>query len=170
MRRALDGLYTVCGVLAGLAMVLLVVMVMIEVIGARIGVFVPWANPFAGYMMAAVIFLALAHTFRRGEHIRVTLILERLSPLRQHHLDLVAFAFGVALSGLFAAAAIRLVYISWLIHDVSPAMDATPMWIPQLTFAFGASVFFIAMVDDFVAEIRGRREKPKSGDEPLHIE
>jgi hypothetical protein len=38
---------------------------------------VPGADSYAGYRMAASGFLALAHTFKGGEHIRVTLVLER---------------------------------------------------------------------------------------------
>ena len=35
-------------------------------------------------------------------------------------------------------------------------MDATPLWIPQLTMAIGSLVLLIALVDDLVATLRGR--------------
>jgi len=34
--------------------------------------------------------------------------------------------------------------------DVSHGVDATPLWLPQLTMAVGATVFFIALLNDFV--------------------
>lgn len=45
------------------------------------------ADAYAGYCMAASAFLALATTLRRGEHIRVTLIINRLSPAAYRWLD-----------------------------------------------------------------------------------
>lgn len=170
MRRALDFLYTASGWLAGVAMILLMVMVMLGILGAQFGFFIRGLDAYAGYMMASMIFLSLAHTFKRGEHIRVTLILERLNPTGRRNLDLVAFGLGVALSGLMAVAAVRLIFISIEVNDVSQAMDATPMWIPQLAFAFGTIVFFIAMVDEFIGEITGTRAAPSRTDEPAHIE
>ena len=38
----------------------------------------PGTDAYAGYLMAAAGFLALAHTLKRGEHIRVTLLLSHL--------------------------------------------------------------------------------------------
>jgi ABC-type antimicrobial peptide transport system permease subunit len=41
--------------------------------------------------------------------------------------------------------------------------DATPLWLPQLTMAFGAVVLAIAFVDELVLEWRGTRRvaRPK---------
>jgi TRAP-type C4-dicarboxylate transport system permease small subunit len=169
MRRALDALYDAAGVLAALFMVGTLAMVLTG-IGSRLtGWFVPGTDAYAGYCMAAAGFLALAHTFRRGEHIRVTLVLEHLGPTARRRLELWALAAGTALAIAFAFYSARLAYQSWDFNDVSTGNDATPLWIPQLTMAAGTIVLAIAFVDTLVAEWRGRRVSATPA-ETLHVE
>ena len=78
VRRALDALYDAAGILAALFMVGTLAMVLLGIGSRLLSWFVPGTDAYAGYCMAAAGFLALAHTFRRGEHIRVTLILEHV--------------------------------------------------------------------------------------------
>mgnify|MGYP003898393719 CR=1 FL=1 len=54
------------------------VMVLLSILGRQLHFHVPGTDAYAGYMMAASGFLALAHTLKRGEHIRVTLLLASL--------------------------------------------------------------------------------------------
>ena len=106
--------------------------------------------------MAAAGFLALAHTLKRGEHIRVTLLLSRVG-LRAHRgLEIWSHGVAVLLSGLLAFYACRLAWQSRAFNDISTGNDATPLWIPQLAMAAGMVVLFIAFVDEFVCELRGR--------------
>ena len=117
----------------------------------------PGTDAYAGYCMAGAGFLALAHTLKRGEHIRVTLILERLSGRAHRALSLWAFAAGAVLALLFAYYSIRLAYQSYDFNDISTANDATPLWLPQSLMAIGTLVFAIAMIDELVLEIAGKR-------------
>nr|MCU0921269.1 TRAP transporter small permease subunit [Burkholderiaceae bacterium] len=78
MRRLLDALYDGAAALAAVFMVLLLVMVLLSILGRQLHFHVPGTDAYAGYMMAAAGFLALAHTLKRGEHIRVTLLLSKL--------------------------------------------------------------------------------------------
>ena len=57
-------------------------MVLPGIAGRLLDFHVPGTDAYAGYCMAAAGFLALAHTLKRGEHIRVTLILEHLGATR----------------------------------------------------------------------------------------
>ena len=79
MRRFLDALYLGAGWLAALFMVGVLLMVLVS-IGSRLaGIYVPGTDAYAGYAMAGAGFLALAHTLKQGEHIRVTLLIGRLT-------------------------------------------------------------------------------------------
>ena len=169
MRRALDGLYDGCAALAAVAMVLLLVMVMLSILGRQLHFHLPGTDAYAGYMMAAAGFLALAHTLKRGEHIRVTLLLAALKGSSHRALELWALFAASVLAGAFAYYSIRLAFQSWQFNDVSTGNDATPLWIPQLTMAGGTIVLFIALVDDLVLEWRGARI-PKAPPEALHNE
>ena len=63
----------------------------------------------------------------------------------------------------------RLVWMSYLTHDVSPAADATPLWIPQIAMALGSLVLAIALVDALVLEWQGNRAHTVP-EEALHHE
>ncbi|HTT12629.1 MAG TPA: TRAP transporter small permease subunit [Burkholderiaceae bacterium] len=162
MRRGLDALYDGAAWLAALFMIGLLVMVLLSITGRQFNFLVPGTDAYAGYMMAAAGYLALAHTFKRSEHIRVTLLLASLRGTRRRLLERWALAAAAALAGLAAYYSCRLVWQSYLFHDVSTANDATPLWIPQLTMAIGSVVFTIAILDDLVLELRGQRVEAHS--------
>ncbi len=157
MRRALDALYDGAAWLAALAMVGLLGMVLLSIVSRQVGFHVPGTDAYAGYLMAAAGFLALAHTLKKGEHIRVTLLLGRLQGSARRAMELWALAAATALAGLFAWYSARLVWQSHLFHDVSTGNDATPLWIPQLAMAAGTLILFVAFVDELVLAATGRR-------------
>lgn len=158
MRKALDFTYNAAGILAALFMVGTLAMVLLGIAGRLLDFHIPGTDAYAGYCMAGAGFLALAHTLKRGEHIRVTLILERLTGGAHRALTLWSFAAGGLLALLFAYYSVRLAYQSLDFHDISTANDATPLWIPQSTMALGTLIFAIAMIDELALEILGRRK------------
>jgi len=169
VRAALDRLYMTAAWLAAAMMVGTLLMVLLGIATRLFSWFVPGTDAYAGYCMAAAGFLALAHTLKRGEHIRVTLILERLRDGARHRLELFALAVATLLAGVFAAYSVRLAYQSFDFNDISTGNDATPLWIPQIAMAFGALVLAIAFVDELVLEWRGLR-RPSAPAEMLHHE
>jgi TRAP-type C4-dicarboxylate transport system permease small subunit len=169
VRTFLDRLYNAAGVLAALFLVGTLAMVLTGIAGRLLHFHVPGTDSYAGYCMAAAGFLALAHTLKRGEHIRVTLFLEHVGVKAQRGLELWALGAATLLAALFAYFSVRLAFQSWQFNDVSTGSDATPLWIPQLTMAAGTVVLFIAFVDDFVLELKGARI-PKVPKEALRNE
>ena len=157
MRRALDALYDGAAWLAALFMVALLIAVLLSIVGRELNFHVKGTDAYAGYFMAAAGFLALAHTLKRGEHIRVTLLLSALRPGLRRALELWALACSAVLAGVLAFYASRLVWQSRAFNDISTGNDATPLWIPQLGMAVGTLILFIAFVDEFVLELQGRR-------------
>ena len=169
MRTLLDRLYSAAGVLAALFLVGTLVMVLVGILGRLLDFHVPGTDAYAGYCMAGAGFLALAHTLKRGEHIRVTLIIEHLTGRSHRALTLWALAAGAVLAALFAYYSLRLAYQSYDFHDISTANDATPLWIPQTTMAIGTVILAIAMIDELVLEI-ARKRRPVVPTEALHNE
>jgi TRAP-type C4-dicarboxylate transport system permease small subunit len=158
MRAVLDRLYDAAAYLAAFFMVGTLAMVLTGILGRVAHWYVAGTDAYAGYCMAASGFLALAHTLKRGEHIRVSLLIEHLRPPARHRLELVALAAATLLAAAFAWYGARLVLQSWQFNDISTANDATPLWIPQLSMAIGCIVLLIAFIDEFVLEWRGERQ------------
>lgn len=157
MRRLLDALYLGAAALAALCMLGLLVMVLLSIIGRQFGFQLPGADSYAGYLMAGAGFLALAHTLKRGEHIRVTLLLNFLPQRMKKALELWALALATLLALLFAFYGCKLAWQSHAFTDISTGSDATPLWIPQLTMAAGAVLLVLALLDELVLELTGRR-------------
>jgi TRAP-type C4-dicarboxylate transport system permease small subunit len=169
VRKLLDALYDGAAALAALFMVGLLGMVLLSIVSRQLQFHLPGTDAYAGYLMAAAGFLALAHTLKRGEHIRVTLLITALKGRSRRALELWALAVAVLLSLLSAGYACRLSWQSYRFHDISTASDATPLWLPQLAMAAGTVILAIAFIDEFVLELRGQRVQTVS-DDALHNE
>ena len=157
MRAALDRLYDVAAWIAAACMVGLLVMVLLGIAGRRFGFHVPGTDAYAGYLMAAAGFLALAHTLKRNEHIRVTLLLAVCGARVRRALEFWSLAVALLLAALLAFYSVRLAWQSYAFHDISTGNDATPLWIPQLAMAIGSLILVVAFADEAVLELRGRR-------------
>ncbi|MDB5591923.1 TRAP transporter small permease [Enterovirga sp.] len=162
--RILDRFYSLGIVLAAVFMVLIAALTLSQVVGRMIGVVIPDAGDLAGYAMAAATFLALAHTFRSGGHIRVNLLLIHVSRRLRHALECWCLAFLTVVGGLFAAFSIKLVMDSYAFGDVSTGMMPVPLWIPQISMALGAVLFEIAVIEELVRVIRGEEPRYERAD------
>ena len=170
MRKALDTLYDAAGYLAAFFMVGILFMVLASVAGRMAGFNLRGSDAYAGYCMAAAGFLALAHTLKRGEHIRVTLFLDRFNGRFRRPLELWSHLAGTFFCGALAFFSVRLAWTSRAFNDISQGNDATPLWIPQIAMALGAVVLLVAMVDDFILIARRREAKVVAGDEAKRLE
>ena len=164
MRKFLDALYLSAAALAALFMVGLLVMVLLSIISRQLQFHVPGTDAYAGYFLAASGFLALAHTLKRGEHIRVTLVINALKGRWKRGLEIWALGAATLLAMLFAFYSVRLSWQSYSFHDISTSSDATPLWIPQIAMALGTIILAVAFVDEFILELRGRRVIVETGE------
>ena len=165
MRKFIDYVFAGVGHLAGVFMIATLLAVLSSIFGRLAPVFeLPGADAYAGYCMAASAFLALASTLRRGEHIRVTLIINRLSPVAYRWLDTFCHVFALITSSALAWYSIRLVRQSIAYNDISTGLDATPLWIPQLAMAFGTTVLALAFAVELLDLLAGRKLREESSD------
>ncbi len=169
MRKSLDTVYLAAGYLAAFFMVGTLAMVLASVMGRLLNFNLRGSDAYAGYCMAAASFLALAHTLKRGEHIRVTLFLEHSGAKVHHALELWCHAVGSFLCGAFAWFSVRLAWQSYNFNDISQGSDATPLWIPQIAMGAGAVVLLLAVLDDFVLHLRGKYQKNLEAAEELKL-
>jgi TRAP-type C4-dicarboxylate transport system permease small subunit len=156
VRKLLDRLYDYAAYVAALFMIGTLLSVLAGVLDRYVGWGIRGTDMYAGYCMAGAGFLALAHTLKRGEHIRVTLILAHLGPNAHRWMERWAMGAAALLAILFAVFSVRLVMQSLEFHDISTGNDATPLWIPQVAMAMGTVILAIAAIDEFIIEWRGR--------------
>ena len=158
MRATLDALYDAAAWVAAACMIGVLAMVLLSIAGRQFGFYVPGTDAYAGYLMAGSSFLALAHTLKRNEHIRVTLLLNLSPPAMRRALQLWSLGVAVLLSGLLGWYSARLAWQSRQFHDISTGADATPLWIPQVPMAIGALLLLVAFVDELVLALRSGHE------------
>ena len=157
MRRFLDALYDGAAALAAVFMVALLVMVMLSILGRQLHFNLAGVDAYAGYTMAGAGFLALAHTLKQGDHIRVTLLISALKGGWKRGCEIWALFAASVLALLSAVYSGKLAWQSYTFHDISTSNDATPLWLPQISMAVGTLVLAIAFIDELVLELRGER-------------
>jgi len=157
LRRLLDGLYLGAGYAAGGFLVLIFAIMMVMSVGREFALNIPAGDDFASWCMAALAFLGLAHTFKRGEMIRVGLLLERLEGRTKQVFEILALGVAAAFTLYFTRHAVQMTYDSWRFNDMAQGVLAVPLWIPQLGFSGGLVILSIALIDEMVNVIRGNR-------------
>jgi TRAP-type C4-dicarboxylate transport system permease small subunit len=170
MLRLLDGLYRGLLYLGALCMISTLACILLGVAGRQFGFEIPGLDGYAGYSIAASLFLALPATLRHGDHIRVSLLLNRLSGTPRKIADYWCLIAAIGISGYLAWYAVRLVWLSNMMHDVSQASDATPLWIPQIAMAVGCIGLFVAFVEDLVLKLLGRERVTEPAAEMARVE
>lgn len=153
VRKFLDGLYMVSGVLAALSLIAILSLIVIQMLARWTGEVFPGAPDYAGYAMASASFLAFASALNRGSHIRVSIVLNAVGPKMRRAIDTWCFAVGTAIAWYFVFYAQRFVYWSWKFNDISQGQDKTPLWIPQSVMLLGAVILAIALTDNLLSLI-----------------
>jgi len=170
IRRLLDALYLGAGYLAGLFLIAIFLMMLALSLGREVGINVKSGDDITSWCMAALAFLGLAHTFKSGEMIRVELLTGRLTGRAKWMAELLALALAALFIGYFAWHAVDLILTSWRLDDMSTGVLVVPLWIPQIGYASGLVILFIAIVDELVHVAAGNRPRyekdpPKTAEE-----
>lgn len=157
MRKLLDRLYLAAGGLAALCVLAICVLMIGQSILREFGVRTGATNDVVAWLCAAAAFLAMAHAFKHGDFVRVTLLLEKVPPRVERVLEVGALAIACVAIGYLAFWATRFTWESWQFNDMANGLLAIPLWIPQTSFVVGAWLFFIAVLDEMVLVLRGAR-------------
>ena len=157
MRKFLDRLYLGAAYLAAGCVLAIMVLMVAQSILREMRVRTGAVNDVVSWLCAAAAFFAMAHAFKHGDFVRVTLLLEKLSIQAQKRFELAALSIAAVSVAYLAYWANRFTYESWVFGDMAQGLLPIPIWIPQLSFAFGAILLFVAVVDELVIVLRGGR-------------
>jgi TRAP-type C4-dicarboxylate transport system permease small subunit len=109
---------------------------------------IPVAWEYSSYLMAATFTFGAAMTLRAGGHIRVTLVLARVSPATRRWMETVLAALGVCFCGYLAWA---MAYFTWRSFDSgqTSVSSGTLVWIPQAFVSFGIILLTVQFLARF---------------------
>lgn len=155
MRRFLDRLYGASGAVGAVCVALIAVLMLGQSVMRTLGLRTGAVNDVVSWLCAAAAFFAMAHAFKHGDFVRVTLLLDKVGPATRRALELVSLAIGSVATAYLAWSAVLFTYESWEFNDLAQGLLPLPMWIPQLSFAFGAILLLVAVVDEFIIVLRG---------------
>jgi TRAP-type C4-dicarboxylate transport system permease small subunit len=156
-RRAVDAVYDGAGALAGLFVLTILVLMIGQSVLREFGVATGAVNDVVAWCCAASAFLAMAHTFRHGDFVRVTLLLDKLAPQARRWVELGCLSVGVLAMGYLTWSVARFVHESWAFEEMASGQLSLPIWIPQLSFVIGAALLLVAMLDEWLRVLRGAR-------------
>ena len=157
MRSILDGIYRLSGVAAGLFLVLIGVLSLMQISGRLLGFAAHSFDEYAGYCMAASTFLGLTWTFRCNEHIRLSLLLERTRGGMRRAMEILCLAVALGIIGFFAWSTIEMTWTSFTLKEPSQGLVPILLWIPQSSMALGLAVMALALLDDLIVALAGGR-------------
>ena len=158
MRSLLDGIDVLSrldGWLGAGCLVTLTALMLAEVVLRALSNVFPWvpadipvAWEYSSYLMAATFTFGAAMTLRAGGHIRVTLVLARVSPATRRRMETVLAVLGVGFCGYLAWA---MAYFTWRSFESgqTSVSSGTLMWIPQIFVTFGIVLLTVQFVARF---------------------
>ncbi len=155
MRRGLDLLFDGAGRLAALFILAIFLLMLYASAGRMAGLRVGGVNDIVAWFCAAASFFAMAHAFKHGDFVRVTLVLDKVPAGVRRVMEIVSLAIAAAAVTYLAWWAARFTYESWQFKEMAGGMVAIPIWIPQLSFVIGSLLFVLAVLDELVIVLRG---------------
>ena len=157
MRRWLDRLYLAAGAVGAFFVLVIGVLMIGQSVLREFGVRTGAVNDVVAWCCAAASFFAMAHAFKHGDFVRVTLLLDAVPAAARRALELAALTIGTVAVGYLAWWACRFTYDSWRFNELAQGLLPIPIWVPQSSFALGALLLLVAMVDELILVLRGGR-------------
>lgn len=155
------------GVLAGLVILVMMVHIVVDVICR-----VVFRSPLPGtleyityWWMPTLIFLSLGAAESARSHIRVTILVDKVSPGIGRTINTVAHAVTACTVGLILFYGVRGAMASAKIQQAALGTAVVPIWIPKIIMTVGLAVFFLQVFVSVWREISQPRSlSPVSND------
>lgn len=97
-----------------------------------------------GFLVVAIVMFGAAEALRRGDHIRIDLLFDRVGPRARWWLELWSLASVIVFAGLLLVTSWHTVMFSRQFGAYSTGYLSLPMWIPQSTMVAGAVLLGLA--------------------------
>ena len=153
INKNLSFLYIGSGYLAAFFLVAVLLFILTGISSRIFGFYIRGLAEYSGYSMAASSFFALSYTFYDKAHIRITLFLEKLKPVKRRLAEIWCLFVSTIFSGFLAFYFAKMTLISIKFEERSEGADEILIWIPQSAVAFGSIIFFICVFHHLINSI-----------------
>ena len=144
----------ISGVASGLLVVIVLAVTAISVFNRYIlGKPLIGVDEATGFLVVAIVMAGTAEAYRRGDHIRIDVVLTNVGPRARWHLDLWADIAVLVFSVLLLATAWHTVEFSRRFGAYSAGYLELPMWIPQSTMLLGGALLALASLVRIVGRL-----------------
>ena len=99
---------------------------------------------------------------------RVGLLIDRLPRGSRRAAEIAALGLTAAFIGYMNWAVVSFVYDSWKFKEVAQGLVKIPIWIPQMSLVLGSAIFFVAVLDELVAHLHGRKTAYQAAEDARH--
>ncbi|MGH8832914.1 MAG: TRAP transporter small permease [Polaromonas sp.] len=168
MRRVLERVLDAAGALGAFCVFLIFVLMIIAGVGRQLNLALSGANDIVSWLCAAAAFFAMAHAFRHGDFVRVTLLLDTVSPRLRRTLDVTCLIIAAISVSYLTYSATAFTYESWEFNEMATGLVVIPIWIPQSTFVLGCWLLLAAMLDELVTVMQGGKPSYQRALEERH--
>ena len=155
LRAGLDRVYLAAAVLGAVCVALICVLMVFQSLGREFGLNTGATNDIVSWLCAAAAFFTMAHAFKHGDFVRVTLLLESVKPKTRRVMELGSLFIALLAVAYLAWWACLFTYQSFEFKELAQGLLPLPIWIPQLSFALGSLLLLVAVLDEFVIVARG---------------
>lgn len=138
------------------ALWLLTGVVLWDVLWRSLGAPTIWGAEVSIYLMLALAFLGIGHTWAEDGHFRVTLLVGRLGRPAQLAIEFVTTLLALVFSMIFAYGAFNLASFSFQLNFTTPTALKIPVGILYTVVFIGGLSLVIALIQDLIRILRGR--------------
>jgi len=144
------------GITGAIFIFLMTLLITVDVLGRAVGMPTYVADEMSGYLLVGIVFLGLAYTQRKGKHIQITILTNRLSPRKQELLQIAILMVVLIFIGWLTWATFGPAIQNYVVKATSLTIVATPLWIPWLFIPLGLVMLTIELMVELVKAIRPR--------------
>ena len=155
--KLIDGLCLLGAISAGVLLIALALMGLADIV--LLSVFsttLAFSVEYSGYFLGILLFAGSGWTFAQGGHIRVQLLMGKLSPKNQYWLDLGCTVFALGIASFLAYALVDYSLRTLARGTVSYHPSQTPLFYPQLVFALGPCLLALGLLARSIRLLRDR--------------
>ena len=161
-----------CAILAGFAILLMMLAGAADVFGTNLDVVglrsrpIPATFEFMGAMMVVTVFLSVSYAQQRKRHIRVELLVRRLPDIWRKLADILQYALAMILFGLIARFGWAAALHSFNVGEYSTGLINFPLWPARFCLAIGVTLMTVQCLFDMLGVVFSRFRIEEDEDEP----